>query len=168
MQCLGRLFASSHGRTSTFRVVGPATMLESVPLRDAAAVRLEEGATTIVVDLAECTWMDSTFLGTLLVLARQAERGGRGARVLLGSPSLECQRVIEQTGVAEILAAVVSQPTEGQVWTELHGASDDTDALRRNVLRANEQLARLGGAAGDEFREVARALAEDQRKFPAH
>jgi anti-anti-sigma factor len=143
-------------------------MLESVPFRNAAMARLEEGATTIVVDLGECTWMDSTFLGTLLVLERQAERSGRGARVLLGSPSLECQRLLEQTGVGEILPAVVSQSTEGQAWTELRGASDDTDALRRNVLRANEQLARLGGAAGEEFREVARALAEDQRKFPAH
>lgn len=159
----GRVFTSSRVATTIFRVVGPATIGESALLRQAAEERLDQGAAGLRVDLSECAWMDSTFLGMLLVLARRAERSRQGARLSIASPSAECRRVLDDTGVADLLEIASTAEPQGP-WTELLGPIDDVEALRRNVLSAHQQLAQLPGDAGAEFREVARALSDDARR----
>lgn len=159
----GHLFTSSRGATTTFRVIGPAAIRESVLLRKAAEERLDQGVAGLRVDLSECAWMDSTFLGVLLVLARRAERSPQRARLSIVSPSPECRRVLDDTGVAEVLDVSSTAEPQGP-WTEVLGPTDDVEALRRNVLIAHQQLAQLPGDAGAEFRDVARALSEDARR----
>lgn len=159
----GRVFMSSRGATTMFRVVGPAGIGESAVLRQVAEERLDQGAAALRIDLSECAWMDSTFLGMLLVLARRAERSPQRARLSVVSPSPECRRVLEETGVDEVLE-IASMPEPQGPFTELVGPIDDADALRRNVLNAHQQLAQLPGEAGAEFREVVRALSDDARR----
>ncbi len=140
-------------------------MTVSVPLRRAAEASLEEGA-TVRIDLRECTWMDSTFLGTLLVLARRARAAsasGRGARLFLVAPSAECRRVLDQTGTGEILDVVEMPELEGAEWTAV-ACDGDSEALARTLLRAHEELATFPGTKGA-FREVARAMKQDAQRI---
>ena len=119
MDCETRLLVTgSRERLTTFRVVGPALMAISVALRRSVEASLEEGA-TVRIDLRECPWMDSTFLGTLLVLARRANASGRGARFFLAAPSAECLRVLDQTGVHEVLDVIATPELGGATeWRE--------------------------------------------------
>jgi anti-anti-sigma factor len=159
-----RLFVSgSRDQLTTFRVVGPASMAVSVALKRSVEASLEEGA-TIRIDLRECPWMDSTFLGTLLVLARRARARGLCARLLLVSPSAECLRVLDQTGVQEVFDVVATpEPAGAAEWTEI-ASGGDKEALVRNLLRAHEALATFPGTEGA-FGEVAREIAQDAQRI---
>jgi anti-anti-sigma factor len=158
-----RLFVAGSRDRPTFRVVGPASMAVSVPLRRSVEASLAEGA-TVRIDLSECTWMDSTFLGTLLVLARRANASGRGARFFLVAPSAECSRVLDQTGVDEVVEVIATPELGGFTeWREL-ARDGDREALARNILRAHGELAAFPGTEGA-FREVARALTQDAQRI---
>jgi anti-anti-sigma factor len=141
----------------TFRVVGPASMAVSGSLRRSVEADLEQGA-TVRIDLRECTWMDSTFLGTLLVLAREARASRRGARFSLVSPSDECSTVLDHTGVREVIEVIATPKPEATEWTEI-ARDGDKEALACNILHAHQELAAFPGTEGA-FREVARSMTE--------
>jgi anti-anti-sigma factor len=140
----------------TFRLVGRALMAHGLRLRKVAEQFLAGGADRLRVDLRDCTYMDSTFLGTLLFLKRAAERRGPHLFALI-APSAQCGRLLRQMGVDDVFPTVVEdEPAEG--WVELGGMPEDASACRRGVLEAHEELATLSGAAGESFREVMRCL----------
>src|SRR5262245_17313938 len=60
--------------TLTFRVEGRGTVTQSLPMRRLAERGIEAGITLLRIDLRECTYMDSTFLGTLLTLKKLVDR----------------------------------------------------------------------------------------------
>ncbi len=53
------------------RVVGLGNAMIAVSLRDLLDVYIQHGIQHIVVDCAECTGLDSTFMGTLIALASE-------------------------------------------------------------------------------------------------
>jgi anti-sigma B factor antagonist len=146
-----------------FQVDGWATMSQSLSLRRFAEHALAEGARRVWVDLRRCTYLDSTFLGTLLFLHRAALRlGGREFRLI--SPSCECAKLLQQMGVTEVFPVFDMEEAAPSSWTVLTKGSDDKQHLQRNVLEAHEELACLPGAAAERFRAVVRCLAKDMEK----
>src|SRR4051794_8466424 len=89
----------------TFQADGRATMHHGLALRRAAEQALAQGATDVCVDLRRCSYMDSTFMGTLLFLQRALARAGRG-RFALVAPSAACNQLIEQMGLADVYPVV--------------------------------------------------------------
>src|SRR3984893_13951711 len=87
-------------QTVTFQVVGWGRMYQSMPLRRLSEKYLAEGITRLHVDLRHCTYLDSTFLGTLLTL-RRASKKCRQVEFYLVSPSAECCRLFQQMGVED-------------------------------------------------------------------
>jgi anti-anti-sigma factor len=155
--------ANTHGavrvhqddRGVVFQVVGWGRMQQSLPVRRLGEQALAAGLSTIQIDLRECTYLDSTFLGTLLYLKRAALR--RHGRFLLISPSSECCRLFKQLGIEDCFTAVADCPAV-ESWRELPCAPDDVAAFNQNVIQAHQELAGLGGAAGRAFQAVARCL----------
>src|SRR5262245_54518955 len=87
--------------TVTFRVEGRGTMNQSLPMRRCAERCLENGINSVRIDLRDCTYMDSTFLGTLLTLKKfLAQRQGE---MILIAPSPSCCRILQQMGLTEVL-----------------------------------------------------------------
>lgn len=146
-------------RTVTFQVVGWGRMYQSMPLRRLGEKFLAEGCTSLRVDLRHCTYIDSTFLGTLLTLKRASKKGNQ-AQFVLVSPSAECCRLFHQMGVEDCLPAISTPESAGE-WTELPCEPEDVDAFNRNVIQAHQELANLGGTAGQAFQAVARCLEKD-------
>ncbi len=145
------------GLTVTFRVEGRATMANSVPLRRCAERLLGEGSNQVRVDLRDCNYMDSTFLGTLLTINKALEK--TQGHLTLIAPSLACSRILDQMGLTDILPAQ-ADPLDPQAgWTDV-GDAADPGALKRNVVQAHEELASLPGPAGEQFKAVVRCLAE--------
>jgi anti-anti-sigma factor len=161
-QTEGAVRVHQEGPTVTFQVVGWGRMHQSMPVRRYSDQCLSAGATTLRVDLRHCTYVDSTFLGTLLLLRRNTLRRP-GCQFLLVSPSEECRRLFKQMGVEDCLPAVTGAETPAEKWTDL-ACDESVDTFNRNVVQAHQELANLGGPTGKAFRGVARCLTKDLRE----
>ena len=144
-------------QTVTFRVEGRGTMNNSLPLRRCAEHFLAGGTRQLRMDLRDCNYMDSTFLGTILTLKKTLERGG--GHLVLIAPSPSCCRILQQMGLSDVLASQV-EPLSEVAWSEVGSETVDPQSFKRNVTQAHEELANLPGEAGEQFRAVARCLAE--------
>jgi anti-anti-sigma factor len=151
-----------------FRVEGPATRNQSTAVRLFAEKCLEADRVEIRFHLGDCTYMDSTFLGTLLCLSRLLARLGKGMLSLI-SPSAECQRLLEQMGIREMLPAMDTPEALEGPWISLSEGlcdldSSDLDSQFRTVVEAHQELASLPGPAGEQFKAVADGLASEYLK----
>jgi anti-anti-sigma factor len=146
-------------QTVTFRVEGRGTMTHSLPLRRFAENCLAGGATTLRVDLRHCTYMDSTFLGTLLTLQGAVNRQPP-ARLTLISPSPACAKILHQMGLTAIFCTETADERADLPWADLPAAGADVNSVKRNVVEAHEELANLPGSAGEPFRAVVRCMAQ--------
>jgi anti-anti-sigma regulatory factor len=156
----GSVRVYQQGPTLTFQVIGWARMHQSMPVRRLCEKGMGDGVSIVQVDLRHCSYIDSTFLGTLLLLRRNLPRRN-GCRFQLISPSPECCRLFKQMGVDECLTAVSADELPGDVWTELCCEPDNVEAFNRNVVQAHQELANIGGPAGKAFEGVARCLTKD-------
>jgi hypothetical protein len=62
-------------------------------------------------------------------------------------------------GLDDVLPAQ-SEPLPQVAWTEVGSDPPDVQSLKRAVTDAHEELANLPGPAGEQFKAVARCLAE--------
>jgi anti-anti-sigma factor len=149
----------------TFRVEDRATMTQAHPFRRCAEQSLAGGAKVLRVDLRRCTYLDSTFLGTLLCLKRDIDRRGQ-AEFALVSPSPQCSRLFKQMGVDEIFPVVNADEPPASACTDLQSGSEDLHTVKGNVIQAHQELADLPGAAGAAFQGVLRCMnqAQEQEK----
>jgi anti-sigma B factor antagonist len=147
------------GPVVTFQMEGRGTMQHSLPLRRAAEQACADGATTVHVDLHLCTYMDSTFLGTLLCLLRGAA-SRLGCTFALVAPSPACQQIVHQMGLEEMYPVCSVPPLDGP-WTEVGARPEDAAAFNRNVVRAHKELANTSGPASGTFQRVVDCLAKD-------
>ena len=156
----GFLCLQQHGQAICCRVVGRATMRHSPALRRHVERCLAPGPVTLHIDLRECIYMDSTFLGTLVMFKRMlADR--RLGQFALVAPSPECSRVLRQTGLGAtfcVLAAELPPNEDGEL---LENEPEDGSFFKRTIVEAHQELAGLSGSAGAIFRDVAAHLKED-------
>jgi anti-sigma B factor antagonist len=156
------------GTTIDCQVSGRGTMRETPAFRRFVETALDSGSTAIRIELSDCTYLDSTFLGTLIYLKRALDR--KGGEFSLVTPSPPCCELLRQTCLDRVLPIVTGEPSaDGPGWTELESDSDGY-AFRRTVVEAHQELADLPGPTGEVFREVARELTdqwESHNKRPA-
>jgi anti-sigma B factor antagonist len=153
-------------RNLTFRVEGRATMAQSTPLRRCAQRAIEAGATGICVDLRNCSYMDSTFLGTLLTLRKSLANRGAGDLILI-TPSEACCRILQQMGLIDVLTMQSTEIDPAAQWTSLGTEVPDAGTFRRTIAQAHEELANLPGPAGEQFKAVARCMVQADKQQPA-
>ena len=78
-------------------LVGELDIATIDPVRNDVETAISLGVTAIVFDLSEVTFLDSSALAVFAYAARQVER------VQISNPSAIARRVIEQTGLVEVL-----------------------------------------------------------------
>ena len=149
-----------NGQKILFRVEGWGQMDLGLALRRFAEQCLAQGATTLLVDLRDCGHMDSTSLGTLLLLRRAASRCPCG-RFALVAPSAECCKILEQMGLSGVLPVATEEELAVGEWTSLCRDLNDVEAFQRNVLEAHEQLANLPGNAGKQFQKLVQIMSKE-------
>lgn len=154
---------SAADQTLTFRVEGRGTMTQSLPLRRLAERSFDGGTTQLRFDLRECTYMDSTFLGTLLTLKKAVER--RQGHLTLLAPSVACVKILQQMGLGDVLPAEATPCDDLAAWHELTGGAEDAGLFKRTVTQAHEELAALPGPAGEQFKTTMKHL-EQANKQP--
>ena len=147
----------------TFRVSGRATMQQSPALLRAAAQSLAGGVTSLRVDLHDCAYMDSTFLGSLLALKRQVDAQGGGRDFALLAPSPRCIGLLQQMGMDRVLRITgeAADLPENE-WRALDDPAPDRQAeFKETVVRAHQELAGLPtGSGADQFKAIASKLTQ--------
>jgi anti-anti-sigma factor len=145
------------GPTVTFQIEGQATLRQGLPLRRYAEECLNEsGVPSLRVDLRRCTWMDSTFLGTLLLLFKAVNRKGQGSFTLV-SPTAPARRLLQQMGMNAICPVCEGDEPTGP-WLQVDSPAEDGETFQCRVLQAHQELADLPGPAGEAFRAMVRCL----------
>src|SRR5262249_42118351 len=113
------------------------------------------------------THLDSTFIGTLLILNRRLLAGG-GERIVLAAPSAACAPLLSHMHVQNQFI-VSNDPPESRQWQdELRGEAKTLSSygFKENVVDAHQELADLGGPASEQFRELAAEMAKELKPLP--
>jgi len=157
----GKVLARQEGDELAFLVVGSVTCHHSPALRQYAEDGLRSGARSVQVDLRDCSYCDSTFLGTLLQLQRRFDPAGKGSFRLL-CPSASFRQMLTQIG-AERLFCISNEADPANIQTTWQQLADSVDrsAARRfkqNIVEAHQELANAGGALAQRFAPLAEAV----------
>jgi len=98
----------SGGPTPVVRVAGEVDIQTSPILEGELTTLLDQGHSSLVVDLAEVTFLDSTGLSVLIAGLKRCQTAGGDLRLV--SPRANVLRVLEITGLTEAFQVA---PVEG-------------------------------------------------------
>lgn len=143
--------------TIVLRLVGRGTMQESPAFRKAAEVALKNS--DLVCDLSQCEYLDSTFLGCLIGVRKQAEQKGRALNIVADKAAQV--RLFSTSSLDKYFDFTDSPPATSGDWMTIAPESLDVEAISRHVLVCHERLADRGGAEGKAFRRVCDRLSTE-------
>lgn len=139
------------------RIVGRATMQESPALRKTADMSLD--AHHLVWDMSECEYLDSTMLGCLIGVRKEAERLKR--QMLIVADRSRQVKLFTTSSLDQYFDFIDECPQVTTDWIDIEREGIDTDALSRHVLVCHERLADRGGADGETFKRVVDRLSTE-------
>ena len=145
----------------TFLVEGQGTMHLSPCVRRHAEAQLAGGAASLTFDLRGCTYLDSTFLGTLVALKRSAACQVPACDFALICPSAECRQLFKQMWFEGVFRIATAAAPPSCDCHDLPPDSHDVSAFKHNIVQAHQELAELAGPAGDPFRALAARMTKE-------
>jgi anti-anti-sigma regulatory factor len=164
------------------RVEGRGTMQESPAVQEFVERTLEAGAAAnggaapagaVTVDLSQCEYLDSTFLGCLLRLYqkhnREAARGGSGAvpagPFAVAAPPERVAKLFGPTRLDRLLRAQPQPPGVVGEWVPLRidRAALAKSDLTRHVLECHRRLAEVEGPQQAAFRRISEQLEKEMQ-----
>jgi anti-anti-sigma factor len=101
-----QLIVSRHGTTATLELVGELDVAQEGPVREALKQVLDSQPESLVLDLSQLSFIDSTGIGIVIGLKKTTERDG--VRLVICRGPLAVQRVFELTGLTSSLPFVPS------------------------------------------------------------
>lgn len=84
-----------------------ATIKESMEFKDYLDEDILRGNTIIIVDLSECEFLDSTFIGVLVVTYKRLKKMGGALKII--KPGLFANSILNYTGTIEIFEIFETQ-----------------------------------------------------------
>ena len=117
----GEIFLSEKDGIHHIRVKGNASFVCAPPLRDLAKRLATEPFSGLKIDLQECTWMDSTFMGMLAMLGLNARKKNAPAEIYNASEQNE--KLLCGLGLKKVFEF---KPGPSQVGDEVQAASNES------------------------------------------
>lgn len=153
---------------SWIRCSGKGSFLTSPAVKQCADRCLQEGARCIVIDLDQCTGMDSTFMGMLAGLAMRLTKQTGGGRLEIAGANEKNSNSLEDLG----LDAFMEINPPGALWnaqidtirTQLHrwsGPSLGSRERSQEVLEAHKILAVTNEDNAKKFDAVVQLLEKE-------
>jgi anti-anti-sigma regulatory factor len=161
------VLVSQYGARLELQVQGRGSMQQCPAMRMWVEERIGGGCTRVWIDLSRATHLDSTFIGTLLILNRRLLAGG-GERIILAAPSAACAPLLSQMHVQNQFVVSYDPPELRQWQDELRVDANTLSScgFKQNVVDAHQELANLGGPASEQFQELAAQMAEELKPLP--
>jgi anti-sigma B factor antagonist len=143
----------------SIKVEGRATFECSPPLKNFSKNISSELIKNIFIDLSECTWMDSTFMGTLAIIGLKAKISNVHIEIVnSGKKNLD---LLEELGIATLFIFNNSSESNKNEWDSLSGDSSD---IAQTVLNAHEALIEIDESNTPKFSKVVELIKEDIAK----
>jgi anti-anti-sigma factor len=95
------------------KAVGEIDLATAPQLRDVLTAELAAAPETLVVDMAEVTFIDSTGLSAVIAAFKQGQAGS--IPVVLRAPSRRVRMVLEVSGLDKVLTVVTDPPAKNEV-----------------------------------------------------
>jgi anti-anti-sigma factor len=165
-----RVFVGEH--FACIKISGRANFTSSIDFKNLVNELLSRGCGYFVLDLSECTLMDSTFLGVLAGFGLKSSPGKIEQAQLtleLLNPNERVLELLESLGVLQLFKVVQgeTQPCEEREAHAITPASPSKEQVTRACLEAHQTLMDLSPQNAAKFKEVATFLAEDLKKKSA-
>jgi anti-anti-sigma regulatory factor len=153
------------GRTASgflVQVEGRGTLQESPALQEFAVQSMDSpiGPSTVVVDLSQCDYVDSTFVGCLLNLNRRFNQA-LPHRFQVAAPQDKCQKLLAPNHLHKLLDVTEACPEPITAVLEMSRPTLLARDLGRHIMECHRRLAELGGAQAAAFRSIADQLARE-------
>jgi anti-sigma B factor antagonist len=152
------------------KIVGRANFTSSVDFRTLINQLLQKGYRYFVLDLSECTLMDSTFLGVLAGFGlnmRGPEAGDNNRSIELSNPNARIIELLDTLGVLHLFR-LTQGPLTTPECTEtaaVEPGSNSREELTRACLEAHQTLMEINPQNISRFKEVTQFLSEDLKKL---
>jgi anti-anti-sigma regulatory factor len=168
----GKMLVSVGEKSACVKIVGKVNFTSSIDFKTLFDELWRKGYTCFVLDLGECTLMDSTFLGVLAGygLKVNAPQPDNIQRTLeLFNPSERITELLENLGVLHLFNVTHGTVTLPEETTakDLAPANPTREEVKRTCLEAHELLMQINPANVAKFKDVAAFLAEDLKKLKA-
>ncbi len=148
-----------------FRVVGRGSFQNAGLLKEAAGEVWGKGCRRLVVDLADCRTMDSTFLGILAGLALRSRK--EQGEVILTRVAGRNRELVEKMGLDRIMtveeAPAPAAPENGR---ELVAGAPTKEETTQTMLEAHKNLIEADPANEQRFQDVVEFLSESAKRRP--
>jgi anti-anti-sigma factor len=159
------------GGAALVRVIGRATFKQAPALKQFAACALERKCPCNILDLKDCSGMDSTFMGVIAGVAMRARRQQAGQVAVLNL-SPKTSSLLETLGVSKLAPSYLAGQ-EPEALRQAHGEFDETTLLDTDtkltpsgvetVLEAHQDLVRADPCNKQRFEDVIEFLQKEVR-----
>ncbi|MEI7851861.1 MAG: STAS domain-containing protein [Kiritimatiellales bacterium] len=157
------LQAAIVGNKVFIRVTGRGSFKVSATLKQfLAEIALKQPVSTVVLDLAECVGMDSTFMGVLAGLSGRLKQTGKTLELI--NLSDKNTQLLATLGVDKVIAHYShshGHELPGRLTQSLPTASATKKDLAETALQAHETLAELSEENRPRFKRVIEFLKAD-------
>ena len=139
-----------------FQVAGRGTMKESPSVRDFISGALEDGV-DVTLELNQCTYLDSTFLGCLVMLQRR----GTAGRFQVHASAEKRAELLEPSHIDKCLTFAGCAPEAAGEPVELVAANLQRTEFCGHLLETHRALAKLKGPSAATFGRIADQIASE-------
>jgi anti-anti-sigma regulatory factor len=139
-------------------VAGNGTRLQSPSVRDFACGAIEDGE-EVVVDLSACQYLDSTFLGCLVILHKRGCENCDRFRVY--AEETVRSRLLHPTRLDEVFTFCPQPPQQLGLPVILQRTELERKEFGRHLLATHEELAQVDSPAAGAFAKVAAQLRKE-------
>lgn len=157
-------------RIALIKVTGRAAFNRSISLKTIVKELNDRGYVEFVLDLKECSNMDSTFLGSMVGIVSsfsQRQQTNTKVCVQLLDPSQRIRDLLENLGVAHLFPICQGMaPTESTLEAPtLPSAIPTKEEISKACLEAHQNLMAVNPENIPRFKDVAQFLADDIKKL---
>lgn len=142
------------------RIEGRGTLKESHVARE-LAMRTLEGATgaSMIFDLCDCEYLDSTFLGCLINLHKDFP-----GRFTIAAPPATCKKLLGPLRLDRILICNDTAPAASGEWVIIAIPPDDKKLLLTHVMQSHRLLSECDTPMKSQFARIADQMAVELQK----
>jgi anti-sigma B factor antagonist len=152
------------------RIAGRANLTSSIDFKTLVSELRRKGYAYFVIDLSQCSLMDSTFLGVLAGFGLKMGGGqeeGRDRAIELFNPNARVTELLENLGVLHLFRltqGALEMPAVTETTVQCP-ASPTREELARACLEAHQTLMNINPENASKFKDVSQFLAKDLRNL---
>src|SRR5262245_39126344 len=155
------------------RISGRANFTSSIDFKTLVSQLRSKGFNYFVLDLKDCTLMDSTFLGVLAGFGLKMRSNGSaagGAKLELRNPNARILELLENLGVLDLFTVTqgdTSAPCEVEEQ-ECQPCNPTREEQTMACIGAHQTLSSISPENAARFKDVSQFLAEDLKRIRAN